>query len=102
MPPEKETLEEKNKRRLDLYTELGVDIGRIVERETSIDMDRAMDCVDCILSHSTEILAIYYNLSQEAAVECFKMMKYQVSQHVMATQKRTKSDIVIPGENGGL
>lgn len=104
--PGEETLQQKNERRLALFSEVGGLIGPVVERETSINLDRATDCIDVMLSHATEVLAIYYNLEAEEAQECFKMMKAQVAKRITQIQKkkqeaRRKSElnIIVPGED---
>lgn len=108
--PGEETLQQKNQRRLDLYSEFGGLIGAIVERETGIDLARATDCIDCLLTHATEVLAIYYALDEEVAQECFKMMKYQVQQRIKEVQAVRKEAneklpegtvIEVPGEESG-
>lgn len=81
-----------NERRLALYSELGAVIGPIVERETSLDLARATDCVDCLLSHATEIINIYFNLSEKDSITCFKLMKSQVIEHIKKVQERKNDD----------
>lgn len=94
-----ETLQQKNERRLALFSEVGGLIGPVVERETSINLDRATDCIDVMLSHATEVLAIYYNLEAEEAQECFKIMKAQVAKRITQIQKKkSKLNIIVPGE----
>ncbi len=79
---DEETCEQKNDRKLALFAELGSHIGPIVERETLVNLNRTTDCVDCLLAHVVEILAVYYQLDAEVAQQCFKAMRSQVQREI--------------------
>lgn len=100
-----ETKDDRNQRRIDLHCEIGGAIGPIVERETSVELKRACDCIDCLLTHATELMTTYYNLSAEDGMKIFKIMTGQSKQFInikLRKNKRdrdkTQSEIIIPNQ----
>lgn len=100
-----ETKDEKNSRRIALHSKIGGLIGPVVERESAISLPRTLDCVDVLLTHATEILAAYYNLSEKDAHKIFNIMSGQTKQFINVKLRKanrgrdkTESQIIIPSD----
>lgn len=69
-------LKDRNRRRLDLHLEIGALLNSIVVRETSAG--NTVDLLDVLLTHTCEIMAIHYKLTNDDALHCYNQMRTPV------------------------
>jgi hypothetical protein len=85
-----ETKEQKDERRLALYSEMGSFLGPIVERETLKDRARATDCFECILTHAIELLHTHYGLEMKHSKILYKNIQKEIQNYIIEIQHERK------------